>query len=239
MRGLGWAGDWAGLSVGKGVAAPSVPGARRHGSRASRTSPCVSLRTRASICTNKPQVKFIEKAHHLTLSGLVLEWIRDVNGARAAAPSPHSGPRALPLPKPLQPSSHSIPVPPNLAHPSLTLPSPALPTPLTTSSSPPFLLRAGWAGKTYLQAVLRTEWATNAAGYGGGSLAAANLTEEPLELDDSPSPQPSPSRYVAAPAGLYRLFDEGAESAWLQSSLTWGCVAKEGVWRTVSERKVL
>ncbi|KAG2428600.1 hypothetical protein HYH02_014302 [Chlamydomonas schloesseri] len=63
-------------------------------------------------------VKYIEKAHHLTLAGIVVEWIRDVNG------------------------------------------------------------------KIYLLSVLRTEWATNASGHGAGSLAAANLTEEPREMQD-------------------------------------------------------
>ena len=40
------------------------------------------------------------------------------------------------------------------------------------------------AGKIFLLSVLRTEWATNAGGHGAGSLSAANLTEEPREVED-------------------------------------------------------
>ncbi|KXZ44324.1 hypothetical protein GPECTOR_69g417 [Gonium pectorale] len=103
-------------------------------------------------------VKYIEKAHKLTLAGIVLEWIRDSYG------------------------------------------------------------------KIYLLSVLRTEWASNASGNGGGSLASANLTEEPQELEevppppsslaaDGPSPPPPPpslpSDFGGAAGG-----DPGPPTAW-------------------------
>lgn len=71
-------------------------------------------------------VKYIEKAHRLTLSGIVVEWLRDS------------------------------------------------------------------CGRIYLLSVLRTEWATNAYGNGGGSLSAANLTEEPVDSEDSTAVPLSP-----------------------------------------------
>ncbi|GFR40226.1 hypothetical protein Agub_g794 [Astrephomene gubernaculifera] len=64
-------------------------------------------------------VKYIEKAHRLTLAGIVVEWVRDAYG------------------------------------------------------------------KIYLLSVLRTEWASNACGNGGGSLSAANLLEEPQEVEET------------------------------------------------------
>ncbi|GIL72118.1 hypothetical protein Vretimale_492 [Volvox reticuliferus] len=96
-------------------------------------------------------VKYIEKAHRLTLSGIVVEWIRDA------------------------------------------------------------------CGKIYLQSVLRTEWATNAYGNGGGSLSAANLTGEPLDLEDGgvapPSPR-SPRLPPPPPPTLGDVGDEGPSVAW-------------------------
>ncbi|GLI64110.1 hypothetical protein VaNZ11_007285 [Volvox africanus] len=96
-------------------------------------------------------VKYIEKAHRLTLSGIVVEWIRDA------------------------------------------------------------------CGKIYLQSVLRTEWATNAYGNGGGSLSAANLTGEPLDLEDGgvapPSPR-SPRLPPPSPPPFGDVGDEGPPVAW-------------------------
>lgn len=63
-------------------------------------------------------VNYIERAHGLTLGGIVCEYIRDANG------------------------------------------------------------------KPYLLAILRTEWASNAAGNGGGSFSAANLLEDPMDEPD-------------------------------------------------------
>ncbi|GLC34566.1 hypothetical protein PLESTB_001247700 [Pleodorina starrii] len=96
-------------------------------------------------------VKYIEKAHRLTLSGVVVEWIRD------------------------------------------------------------------GAGKIYLQSVLRTEWATNAYGNGGGSLSAANLTGEPLDLEDGGGgalPPPPPPPPLPLPPLLDGTDDGGPPVAW-------------------------
>ncbi|EFJ52451.1 hypothetical protein VOLCADRAFT_115928, partial [Volvox carteri f. nagariensis] len=67
-------------------------------------------------------------------------------------------------------------------------------------------------GKIYLQSVLRTEWATNAYGNGGGSLGAANLTGEPLELEDGTTPQSPRSPRLPPPPPPPPLGDGGDET---------------------------